>query len=81
MKCDSRTLALLIIAILVTIGLACIIVGDKQAETYCDCLGHQPYINTKWNGSDCLTLVLDIDNYYDGEALVEYLYSSMEYCR
>jgi len=75
-------LTMIVIALFISVVALAVSFGyDNQEQAYCECLGHQPYINTKWTGDDCLTLVLDIDNYYDGEALVEYLYSSMEYCR
>ena len=49
--------------------------------SYCECLGNQPYIHTKWDGSECLTLVYDPMDYFAGQSMVEYLYSSMQYCK
>jgi len=54
---------------------------EHREHNYCTCLGHQPYINTKWTGSECLTYVYDPMDSFDGHSMVEYLYSSMEYCR
>lgn len=78
----SFIIVMILIAVLFTGCLAVIDYKVTQAEQeYCTCLKQQPYIHTKWTGDECLTLVLDPLNYFDGNSLVEYLYSSMEYCR
>jgi len=73
----------LLVAILFMVGM---MVGEAlvyklQAPARCVCLNHQPYIHTKWTGSECLTLVWDTMDYFDGKSMVKYLYSSMQYCK
>ena len=45
-------------------------------QRYCECLGHQPYINTKWHGR-CLVNVLS----YENIEMVETIFIAQEYCR
>ena len=74
-------LALALLIFVMAIEVVSVLDNQQQEQDYCKCLGHQPYINTKWTGDDCLTYALDPLNDFDGQAMVEYLYSAQEYCR
>ena len=47
-----------------------------EQQAYCECLGHQPYINTKWHDR-CLVNVLS----YENIDMVETIFIAQEYCR
>jgi len=74
-------LAVLIILVVIGACVAAISVSenglraDKQA--YCQCLGHQPFINTKYHDGRCLVNVLS----YEELDVTETIFIAQEYCR
>ena len=75
-----KTIILIVIACFLIV-LAFHVAGiSNYEEDYCTCLGHQPYISTRWNG-ECITYVFDPFGNFNGDGMVQYLYDMMEYCR
>jgi len=70
---------MLILSAVMTVVSGIMLVDQIQTaadQRYCECLGHQPYINTKWHGR-CLVNVLS----YENIDMVETIFIAQEYCR
>jgi len=65
--------AVMLVVGLVGLGIE---LNEAREQAYCECLGHQPYINTKWHGR-CLVNVLS----YENIDMVETIFIAQEYCR